>query len=316
MVNTADNGNALNGTGPLSAGALAFAPDGTLFVGDSKGGAIWAYPPRARGRVPEVAPFLFANIDERMAELLGVETRQLAYNGLAVHPLTREPHISLGIKAGGRIEPAVVRVSLEGTILPLNLRDRAATVHTLANLPDPDKIFRSLAGEWPVPSAEYYDEKARTPMRSMAIVDIKFHDGELFVSGVSNQEFCSVLRRVPYPFTGSSIETHLEIYHVAHGNYETRAPIRTMQFATLNGEARRLWARPSATWAMASRSAWWLIAMKARIAYSSPMSRAARSYCRYPTSTRHQFSRQRTHRIRICCSTLRPTCPPAPWASR
>ena len=236
MVNTADNGNALNGTGPLSAGALAFAPDGTLFVGDSKGGAIWAYPPRARGRVPEVAPFLFANIDERMAELLGVETRQLAYNGLAVHPLTREPHISLGIKAGGRIEPAVVRVSLEGTILPLNLRDRAATVHTLANLPDPDKIFRSLAGEWPVPSAEYYDEKARTPMRSMAIVDIKFHDGELFVSGVSNQEFCSVLRRVPYPFTGSSIETHLEIYHVAHGNYETRAPIRTMQFATLNGE--------------------------------------------------------------------------------
>jgi hypothetical protein len=41
---------------------------------------------------------------------------------------------------------------------------------------------------------------------------------------------------VPYPFTGSSIETHLEIYHVAHGNYETRAPIRTMQFATLNGE--------------------------------------------------------------------------------
>jgi len=55
------------------------------------------------------------------------------------------------------------------------------------DLPDPDKIFRSLAGEWPVPSAEYYDEKARTPMRSMAIVDIKFHDGELFVSGVSNQ---------------------------------------------------------------------------------------------------------------------------------
>src|SRR5215831_5216038 len=150
MVNTADNGNALNGTGPLSAGALAFAPDGTLFVGDSKGGAIWAYPPRARGRVPEVAPFLFANIDERMAELLGVETRQLPYNGLAVHPLTREPHISLGIKAGGRIEPAVVRVSLEGTILPLNLRDRAATVHTLANHTGEPKVLSdtALAALW------------------------------------------------------------------------------------------------------------------------------------------------------------------------
>jgi hypothetical protein len=106
----------------------------------------------------------------------------------------------------------------------------------LSNLPDLAKTFRSRAGEWPVPSAEYYEEKARTPMRSMAIVDIKFHNGELFVSGVSNQEFCSVLRRVPYPFSGASSETHLEIFHVAHGIYETRAPIRTMQFATLNGE--------------------------------------------------------------------------------
>ncbi len=73
-------------------------------------------------------------------------------------------------------------------------------------------------------------------MRSMAVVDIKFHNGELLVLGVSNQEFCSILRRVPYPFMGTSSEVHLEIFHVAHGRYETRAPIRTMQFATLNGE--------------------------------------------------------------------------------
>jgi len=176
MATTADNGNVLNGTGPLSAGALAFAPDGTLFVGDSKGVHL-AYPPRAGARVLEVAPFLFADVDQRMAELLGAEARQLAYNGLAVHPLTREPHISLGVKARGRIEPVVVRFSLKGAILPLDLKDQTTTVHTLANLPDPNKTFRSRPGEWPVPSAEYYDEKARTPMRSMAIVDIKFHDG-------------------------------------------------------------------------------------------------------------------------------------------
>jgi hypothetical protein len=73
-------------------------------------------------------------------------------------------------------------------------------------------------------------------MRAMAIVDMKFHKGELFVSGVSNQEFCSALRRIPFPFTGAESETHIEIHHVAHGIYETRAPIRDMQFATLNGE--------------------------------------------------------------------------------
>jgi len=72
-------------------------------------------------------------------------------------------------------------------------------------------------------------------MRSMVIVDTKYHKSELFVSGVSNQEFCSVLGRVPYSFSGRSSETHLEIYHVSHGIYETRAPIRTMQFANLKG---------------------------------------------------------------------------------
>ena len=78
-----------------------------------------------------------------------------------------------------------------------------------------------------MPPAAYFDEKARTPIRSMTIVDLKFHAGELFVAGVSNQEFSSTLRRIPYPFTGNASETQVEIYHVAHGVYETRAPIRT-----------------------------------------------------------------------------------------
>ena len=87
-----------------------------------------------------------------------------------------------------------------------------------------------------MPPAAYFEEKARTPMRSMTIVDLKFHAGEVFVAGVSNQEFSSTLRRVPYPFTGAASETQLEIYHLAHGIYETRAPIRAMQFADVDGE--------------------------------------------------------------------------------
>jgi hypothetical protein len=67
-------------------------------------------------------------------------------------------------------------------------------------------------------------------------VDLKFHAGEVFVAGVSNQEFSSTLRRIPYPFTGDASETQLEIYHLSHGQHETRAPIRAMQFATIDGE--------------------------------------------------------------------------------
>jgi hypothetical protein len=236
MTIASEDGIVIQSKNPLSTGALAFAPDGTLFVGDSKSGAVWAYPSRATEVATDVEPFLFENIDDRLAELLKTDRKRLVYNGLAVHPQSREVYVSLGIKAQGKIEPAIVQVGLDGTLTLFALEDATATVQALSNLPDHAKTFRSRAGEWPVPSAEYYEEKARTPMRTMAIVDIKYHNGELFLSGVSNQEFSSVLRRIPYPFTGASSETHLEIFHVAHGIYETRAPIRTMQFATLNGE--------------------------------------------------------------------------------
>ena len=154
----------------------------------------------------------------------------------AVHPVTREPYLSLGVRDGDRLEPVVVSVSLTGEIRPFDLSSSKATVHRLTDAPDEDKTFKSRAGTFPMPPAAFFHEKARTPLRSMTIVDLKFHGGELFVAGVSNQEFSSTLRRIGYPFTGDVSETQLEIYHVAHGIYETRAPIRAMQFADIDGQ--------------------------------------------------------------------------------
>jgi hypothetical protein len=44
---------------------------------------------------------------------------------------------------------------------------------------------------------------------------------------MSNEEFSSNLRRIPFPFTGEMLDNSLEIFHVAHGKWETAAPIRT-----------------------------------------------------------------------------------------
>jgi hypothetical protein len=220
---------------PQSAGALAFSPDGVLFVGDSKLGAVFAFETE-HGQAPaSLDPFLFESIDEKIATALGVTAKSLVMNGMAVHPVTREPYLSVGVRNGDRLEPAIVRVSLTGEIHPFDLSSSKVMVHQLSDVPDEDATFKSRAGTFPYPPASYFDEKARTPIRSMTIVDLKFHDGEVFVAGVSNQEFSSTLRRIAYPFTGAASETQLEIYHVAHGRYETRAPIRTMQFATLDG---------------------------------------------------------------------------------
>ena len=50
----------------------------------------------------------------------------------------------------------------------------------------------------------------------------------MYVAGLSNEEFASTLRRIPYPFGGAAARekaTTVEIYHTSHGRYETAAPI-------------------------------------------------------------------------------------------
>ena len=71
---------------PEWAGALTSAPDGTLFVGDSKSAAIFAYTNLGPAASPgTVEPFLFEDIDHRIAEALQVNERALTFNGMSVH---------------------------------------------------------------------------------------------------------------------------------------------------------------------------------------------------------------------------------------
>src|SRR3954452_21542718 len=67
-----------------SAGALKFGPEGILFVGDSRGAAIFAID--TGDRTPATSKDLpkVENIDQKIASLLGIEASQLMINDLAV----------------------------------------------------------------------------------------------------------------------------------------------------------------------------------------------------------------------------------------
>ena len=59
------------------------------------------------------------------------------------------------------------------------------------------------------------------------ITSIKYVDGQVLVAGLSNEEFSSSLRSIPYPFKDYSKAAGIEIYHGSHGRFETNAPVRT-----------------------------------------------------------------------------------------
>jgi hypothetical protein len=224
---------------PRYAGALAFAPDGTLFVGDNISSAVFAYKTGLEQPAlidPKSAPLEVESIDKRIAPVVHGKHGQVEINGMAVHPISREIFLSISRVSGGIVTPAIVKVSASGKISEFDLHSPGGSEFRIKDAPTPDQHFADRAGQWPVPSSEKYHQKAKTSMRSMTIVDMKFHDGELFIAGISNEEFASTLRRVPYPFSDEISETKIKIYHDAHAQWETRAPIRAMTFAQVDGK--------------------------------------------------------------------------------
>jgi hypothetical protein len=78
---------------PRYAGALAFAPDGTLFVGDNVSSAVFAYKTdtdQARPDDPKTPPLDIESIDDRIAQVVRGQGGKVEINGLAVHPTSHE----------------------------------------------------------------------------------------------------------------------------------------------------------------------------------------------------------------------------------
>ena len=74
-----------------------------------------------------------------------------------------------------------------------------------------------------------------------SITDIAYINGQVYVAGLSNEEFASNLRAIQYPFEKVSPGSSIEIYHGAHGAFETRSP--GTDFCSLSNRWRNQLAR-------------------------------------------------------------------------
>ncbi len=199
---------------PLSATVLEFADPTTLFVADSAGAAIHAYRLPEADATTESTAYKFEGFSRALADTLGVAEADITFNDLAVNPATKAAFVSLTVGT----MPAVVMVTFDGTITPLDLAALPATSTQLGAAPDDGVTF------W-----------RNIPSASLTVTDLDFSDGTLFVSGLSTGEFASTLNQIPYPFGGDTQTTSVEIYHAVHDQMETRAPIRAMEIVDLDG---------------------------------------------------------------------------------
>lgn len=205
-----------NGTPAIqSISALAFGPDGVLFIGDSRSASVFAIDTKDKTMLEKASPVELKNIDQKIAAVLGTEAGNIMIQDIAVNPVSKKVYCAVQHSDG---TPVLLMIT----------GDKIESV-ALKNIP-----FSSIALN-NVPAEDAKDQRGR-PLRVSSISDLGFADGKLMVSGLSNQEFSSTFRSIPFPFTNQQDQASLEIYHAAHGRYETYAPIKTFTTATLNGK--------------------------------------------------------------------------------
>jgi len=207
-VVTAAGGPHLQSIGPLT-----FGPDGTLYAADSAAALIFALNLGAQDPAGAPGTASIEGIDQKIAALLGTDTKDIAIADLAVHPTTHHSFLSVMRGQGANARPALIRVDGAGA---LTLVNTDAVSFTSVALPNVQK------------SAD---------QRTQSLTQVKFAEGRVWVSGLSNEEFASKLWSIPYPFTKGDAGTSLEIFHDNHRQLETRAPMYAFVPYTINGKA-------------------------------------------------------------------------------
>jgi hypothetical protein len=178
---------------------LAFGDGGLLLVGESGSSSIVAIDTGDTGPVAKLAKPV-EDTALVIASALSTTPDQIQIADMAVNPASGKVYFSVRNSAAKKA--AIVQVDSTGAAKPLALDN---CNHVRVTLP---------AGD----SATIKN-----------ISDLAIADKTLLVTGQSNEEFSSKIFSIPLPLDSKSSGSiySAETYHVAHGRWETKAPIQS-----------------------------------------------------------------------------------------
>ena len=192
-----------SGTPPIkSVSALAFGTSGVLFVGDPQSGAIFALDTRdtTPGGTGDVN---VENLGDKVGSALGTTAANVTVNDVKVNPASGSIYLAVTRGRGQDATPVILKLTRDGKVSEFDTKNVAFAQVMLPNAVE--------AGR----------------QRMEAITSLAFVDGKVIVAGLSNEEFASTLRAIPFPFQEADKGAGIEIFHGAHGKIETHSPVRT-----------------------------------------------------------------------------------------
>lgn len=209
--------------GITAMGTLEFGPEGILFIGDQKAAAVFAVALGDNGKSDAEKPPQVEDVEGKIAAMLGTTADEILIHDLAVHPTSLNTYLTVSRGRGAWDSKwkipndlgdarVLLRITPDGELEAVDLDNVS---YARADLPNP------------IEDAEHKWKKG-VSVRTETITDIVYDKGTLYVAGLSNEEFASTLWRVPFPFGSKAQFSTLEIFHGAHGEWETHSPIRTL----------------------------------------------------------------------------------------
>lgn len=185
-----------------SAGPLAFGPDGVLFIGDSLGAKVVAID---TGDTKAGAPASVSvqGIDAKIAAALGTAADQISIRDIATNPISKNVYISVNRGRGADAKAVILKLDTAGKLSEVALDN---VKYSVAELPNPP---------------------AQDRQKTNTITEVRYVDGKVLVAGLSNEEFSSNMKVIPFPFAPADRGALIEMYHGSHARYETNSPIRT-----------------------------------------------------------------------------------------
>ena len=121
------------------------------------------------------------DVNQKIAAMLGTDADEISITDLAVDARTRNSFVSVMRGQGPDARPALLRVDGAGRIRVIDTEALQFTSVDFPNLKVSSARGRNLG--------------------TQSITDIKYADGRVWASGLSNEDFSSKLWSIAYPFT-------------------------------------------------------------------------------------------------------------------
>jgi len=178
--------------------SLSFGMDGLLLVADPSSQSVFAIATKDTG--PFAQPPKVADLAGTIAPGLGTSAENLTVKDMAVNPASGTVYLAVQRRPDNAT--LILTVDGAGKVAPLQTDTLAWASVTL-----------------PGGSAS----------KVTNITDVAFDGDRIFATGTCNEEFASRIFTIPVPIKHGSTANVIsaETYHVAHGKWETKAPIQS-----------------------------------------------------------------------------------------